>query len=223
MKSLQPLFDKLDHRTPRERLFLLVAAIAVLFFLWDSLLAKPFLARKKRMEAQAVQTTERVEDLRRQIDQIIAQHNRDPDRENRERQVLLQEENQRLDQRLEAMADAFISPHDMAQALEDLLNKQNGLRLLEMTNLPPEPLLTQKSGDPGSVRPDTEQLMVYRHPLVLRYEGSFDETLKFVRQVENLPHLLFWQNLEFKVLDHPRARISITVFTLSLQKGWIGA
>jgi MSHA biogenesis protein MshJ len=145
----------------------------------------------------------------------------DPDREHRVRQRQLQAELDRLDKRLKALTIDLISPRDMAEVLRGLLIRQHGLRLEHLENFSAEDLLVRTEKKPEGN--DDKRIHLYRHPMRIVFSGTYLQALAYLRSLENLPRRLYWDDLEIVVNDHPQAEISLTVHTLSLKKGWIGA
>ena len=74
---------------------------------------------------------------------------------------------------------------------------------------------TAGGGGPGAPR-------LYRHTLRIEFEGDYLATLRYLQAIEGLSRRLFWVGFEFEVRRYPKARVVLTVETLSLQKGWIG-
>ena len=64
--------------------------------------------------------------------------------------------------------------------------------------------------------------MLYRHGLVLELEGSYLDCLAYLAEVERLPWHIFWGSLELETEQHPRNRITLELYTLSLEEEWIG-
>ena len=56
----------------------------------------------------------------------------------------------------------------------------------------------------------------------IEFEGSYLETLKYMSQLEALSQKFYWGSVDFVIEEYPRARVTITVNTLSLSEAWIG-
>ena len=108
----------------------------------------------------------------------------------------------------------------MVAVLEDMLKRRRQLTLTRLENLPSEPLLEQPADE--SPAETAGQRNLYRHPLRIELTGSYLEALAYLQSLEQLPRKLYWQDLSVSVEDYPLARISVTVYTLSLKEGWIG-
>jgi MSHA biogenesis protein MshJ len=220
VKKLLPwlghLAARLDKRSPRERLLLTAALVAVGFVLIRTLFFQPLEVRRRDMQVRIGTLTTTLTELDRQADELLTRSRQDPDMDNRRRRTQLREEVTQLRKRLQALTIDLISPRDMAEVLRELLNRQSGLRLLSLENLPATELL-ELPEEQGDGHPK-----LYRHPVRLVFSGTFPEALRYLRDLEALPRKLFWEGLELEVEEYPRARIRVTVYTLSFRKGWIG-
>jgi len=93
--------------------------------------------------------------------------------------------------------------------------------LLNLENQPAEVLqIAAAATEAGAA----EQLspVLYRHRLQLEFAGDYLATLAYLKKLENLPRKLVWENLEIETQQYPQARVRLSVYTLSLNKGWIG-
>ena len=212
--------DWLDKRSLRERVLLLAVVLVLGGFAADALFFHPQGIKRRQLHEQITATNTAVAELNRQTDAIKVRAQHDPDRESRARQQQLQMELDQLDGQLKALTVDLISPREMAEVLRELLTRQAGMKLVRLENLPPTELLPASEEDAevnGEERPN-----LYRHPVHIVISGTYLQALDYLRDLEKLPRKLFWDNLEIVVGDYPQAEISLTVYTLSVRKGWIG-
>lgn len=209
-----------DQRSLRERLLLAVAVLVIGFVCFDALLFRPQGLERRQLKEQIVTLNTTLAELDRQAEAIRARAQEDPDRENRSRRQQLQAELTVLDERLNALTVDLISPRDMAEVLRELLSRQQGLRLVSLENLPPVGLLPSDEKNPDSDREQHANL--YRHPVRIVVSGTYLQGLEYLRELESLPRKLFWDGLEIVVGDYPETEITLTVYTLSYRRGWIG-
>lgn len=222
--SLNDLCCWLDARAPRERLVLAISLIVVLTLLWNVLLIEPLALHKQAVETQIDSATATVSALDQEAAIIVAGAAQDPDAENRQQKVLLEEEIGRLDERLASLTGELISPQQMVAVLEEMLKRRRQLSLTRLENLPSEPLL-EPSPEPSSVDSPTEKVQqrnLYRHPLRIELTGSYLEALAYLQSLEQLPRKVYWQDLALSVEGYPQTKITVTIYTLSLKEDWIG-
>ena len=218
---IRRLTEWLDQRSPRERIMLLAAVLALGVFFSYAFYFNPQAARRSGIAAQIAELNTTLAALDTQAEAIKTRGQTDPDQAQRVRLEQLQVELDQLHQRLRDATVDMISPREMAGVLRDLLVRQKGLQLLRLENLPAEVLLPSAEKESGA--DDVNKLHLYRHPMRIVFSGTYLQTLEYLRALEKLPRRLFWDDLEIVVKDHPRAEIALTVHTLSLHKEWIGA
>ena len=222
---------RLDRLSVRERVLILVAVLAVLYFPWQRGLWQPLQMHQTVLQSQLQQARVKNAELAAQAQAVLARRDVDPDRAEKQKIVALQADIAKLDARLDAAMVGLVSPQQMPQILEDLLKRQKGLHLVRMENLPAVAVsllndgksdATQKASKVAAAEPEAGAPRLYRHALRIEFEGDYLSTLHYLQAIEGLSRRLFWTGLEFKVERYPKARVVLTVETLSLQRGWIG-
>jgi len=213
--KLRSRFEKLSRR---EKIFVLLAFLGVICLGWESLLLKPAQARHKALENRIAQVRGTIAEFELQRDAILARGDSDPNAENRQILARLKNEDARMERRLSELATELIAPREVSRVLRGLLRDGAGPELLHLENLPAEELAGQ--GEPEAQGQEVPR--IYRHPLQMEFAGTFQEALIYLKAVENLKDPIFWDELELEVQEYPRCRIRLRVFTLSLERRWIG-
>ncbi len=207
----------------RERALVLLLLLVIVVVAWNALFFSPRQTRRKHQLSQLQAENGKLANLNIQAATILAGLQNDPNAKNKIVLQRLREEQARLDTKLADMTAGLISPSDMTAVLRNLLSRQSGLKLVKLKNLPPVSLLPEppeKEGSDSANRQDVPN--AYQHDLLLEFEGSFAQTLGYLKSIERLSGRLFWDHFELKVLKYPTADITIQVHTVSLQKGLIG-
>ena len=216
-KVISSLPQWYDKRPQRERIVLLICVIIVLIFLVNLLVLQPLFQQQKssRSELRALQTsTVGLENRRMEIN--LRQQN-DPDKEQRKRLEVLTEESEKLHQVLKTNIVNLVSPGEMPELLKDLLTRQKKLQLISLENLPAELVALDGDNGAGAVLPT-----LYRHRLRMEFSGDYLTLLKYLRQLEQLPRSLVWDEVAIETGKYPQATVRLQVYTLSLTEGWIG-
>lgn len=219
--KISRLAQWLDGISLRERAMIFIAVLATGLFCSNALFFSPQGSRRGGIEMQIAELHSTLTALRSQAEAIKARGQTDPDQEQRTRLQKLKTELDRLDQRLKVSTIDLISPRDMAEVLRGLLIRQEGMRLVRLENFPAQDLFPTADNENGT--DGTKKIRLYRHPMRIVFSGTFLQVLEYLQSLENFPRKLFWDDLEIVVNNHPQAEISLTVHTLSLRKGWIGA
>lgn len=62
---------------------------------------------------------------------------------------------------------------------------------------------------------------LFRHGVEVRLEGSYSDLHAWLAQIEAAQQKLLWGGVRLSVVEHPRARIVLTIYTLSTDKTWL--
>lgn len=236
MSRFAALQQRFDAMQPRERLLISLAAgvllVLGLYVLWIEPASKAAASNATQIESLAPQ----VESARAALAIVQEELARDPEAERRLALDRLKQESGELDARLRADEAAVIPPGRMPAVLRDLLGRDARLRVLGVRALPPEVLRWSPAPAPAptpgtaAAAPTAEATVpsmegipaLYRHRVVLRFEGDYAAALDYVRAVEALPFRVRLHDLNVDAERWPALTITLTVETLGLQEGWIG-
>ena len=200
-----------NQRPQRERVLLITAAAVLLLWLFNQLWIDSQWQRwsQARQQRQAAATA--LETLR----------------DNSARQLALQQAHQQqaqadiqaLRERLDGQATqptagttGLVDAQEMLPLLARLLDREHGLRVRTLRSLGQ----TTVNGDAGSGQPQ-----LYRHAVELSVEGSYADLLVYLQALEALPQKLLWGSLQLKVEKYPQVLLTLRLYTLSQQAGWV--
>jgi MSHA biogenesis protein MshJ len=114
--------------------------------------------------------------------------------------------------------------------LEDMLSRNRKLQLVDMRTLPTTTLGTEGDKAPGD-KPAGEKPapkpggQIYRHGVEVTVSGSYLDLLAYLRDLEKLPHQLYWGRMELAAAPAAKGGTTVTmklsVHTLSLDLAWL--
>lgn len=213
----QDLLDRVDAFSLRERVLVLIALLAGIAILWDTLLMLPLERSTQRLTPEVASLREEVERLDRTVQDLTRQQQEeDPERALQDEVRAARSGLADLNNQLGGLTRGLIAPEEMVQVLKQVLANTAPLQLLSLRTLPAEPLAALV---PGGVLPS----QIYRHGVELQLSGGYLDLLAFLRGMEKLPWRFYWQSLELEAEDHPRLRVKLTAYTLGEEEAWIGA
>lgn len=212
---------RFQQLTARERNIVLVLALVVVVFLWDQLLFAPLQRDSEKVKQQINALNNNMATQTNQLSEIMASAKHDPNRELKQKQQQLAQSLQLLETKQQSLTANLIPPRQMAEVLEQVLRQRTRLKLIKVTSLPAEQL-TEAAENNEAVAQDSETSVLYRHGVELELEGSYFETLRYLRSLEQLRWQVLWDSLEYEVQEYPRANIRLRINTLSTNAGWIG-
>lgn len=212
-------FDALGRR---ERLLVITAAAAACVMaadaLWITPAFKAWSAVHKREAALPGVLAKTAAEAQRNAEAALAQE--------RQLQAELAQLRHRLQDGEAAMHEIeanLVGPGRMLALLEQMLDGHGQLRVREMKSLPRTDLVAEAAskvpGPAGSA--PAERPALYRHGIELTLEGSFADLVRYLEALENMPQRLLWGAMQLKVEQHPKALLTLRVYTLSLDRHWL--
>ena len=95
-------------------------------------------------------------------------------------------------------------------------------RLLKLVNLKTLPVSTLL-GDQNATGAATGGggFALYKHGVEMEVQGSYLELLGYLSQLEKSPWRMFWSRVKMDVKEYPKVRLTLTLYTLSMDKTWL--
>jgi MSHA biogenesis protein MshJ len=231
----QKLFARIDALSLRERVIIFILVVVVLLTLVDTLLLEPQFAQQKQIAQQIQQDQAHIAGVQTEIQRVVQRHNVDPDEQNRIRLVQLTQQVHQMEGAFQEIQHGLISPDKISVVLEDILKKNGKLRLVSLKTLPATSLFEEVTGDgkmagqgPAARQLDSDRVgtggltnALYKHGVEIAVQGSYNEILNYLTALEAMPWQLFWGGVKLDVEEHPTSTLTLTLFTLSLEKKWL--
>lgn len=219
------LARRFDARPQRERMAIVLAALAVVLLLADKLWLTPaFQAFGDASKALAAARTDQQaladETERRRVQGDANRRALDAD---------IAQWRQRTSQGAQSLADTqagLIGPDRMVALLEQMLPRQGSVKVVALTTLAPQDARTPIAPPPGAASTPAaatgDGAALYRHGVEITVEGSYGDLMAWLSSLETLPGpRLLWGGVKLNVDQHPTVRLSLTVYTLSLDRTWL--
>jgi MSHA biogenesis protein MshJ len=221
-----------------------LAAAAVLVFGVRAAVLAPLAAREALLTAQVQQQQHAAADIDKTIAEQASAAAIDPDKPLRERLAIVQADTDRLAVRLRAMQGGLVAPERMAPLLEAILRANGRLKLVSMKTLPVAPLSSVlkeaapakpaapaptpasvaqpgKEAEKAAVPAPPEPELLYRHGVELTVRGNYLDLVDYMTTLESLPTQLFWGKAHLEVENYPAVRLTLTLYTMSLDDQWM--
>jgi MSHA biogenesis protein MshJ len=220
-----------DSRARRERILLIGAAVAVAAMAVDHLWFTPafnaWTAASRRQTAAA--------DALLTLNNSIAQRGADAralDSQVQRDVALWRDKVRQGDTELRAFGTSLVAAADMLPVLDRMLAQAGGLHLRNMQSLPrtelaaaapanvPAVAVSASASTPsnGSNAPGPA---LYRHGVELTVEGSYADLLAYLHVLEAMPQRVLWGGVQMKVEQHPKVVMTLRLYTLSMDRGWL--
>lgn len=225
------LAARIDALSQRERVLVFAAALAVLGCLGQVAVLKPLQQRQDRLKNEIAGKQASLIETQAAITRKIADAQVDPDLLQRDRLSAVRADSERLDQGLRAMQSGLVAPERIAPLLEAILRTNGRLKLVSMQTLPVSSLsdlgkdkdvakTDAAKADEGKTDAKNPDLL-YRHGVELTVRGSYLDMVDYMGALEALPAQLFWGKAQLQVEQYPTVRLTLTLYTLSMDPKWM--
>ena len=216
MTFLTEIMDRIDALSLRERAAIFIAILAVMFFVWNSVLMSDIKYRERDIKALLQQKQAERMGLNVELHGLISKTQEDPNALNRKKLEMLRSQMAQVKAEVMKSTRNLVSPEKMAGVLESVLARTQGLDLVEVKGLGSSALLdtgdekdkTAKDKDAGQDAGASPDIVdnAYKHGLKIVFNGSYMSTLEYVRKLEELNSGFLWGSLELEVKDYPPLR-----------------
>lgn len=213
----------------RERALLAAAVIGGVAMLGMTLLIEPNFARARSAQQQITQANQDLQAMQVQLQSLRGQLQIDPDAARRTEVAGLKKDLASVDASLKGLETGLVAPEQMNAVLERLLSRNAQIRLVSFKSLTPVNLAASISA--GAKAQDVAKAAepasanglpgLYRHGAELRLEGRYADLLAWVSQLEASQQKVLWGDVRFSVAEYPLAVLTLTVYTLNLEKSWL--
>lgn len=238
-----------DSKPVRERVLIGLSIIAVFFLLWNFLIQYPQDKRKQELDEQLATLNNERKTAQEQLTGLATAFSNNPAKLKQTEIEQLQFVLQDVEKKLSGVSQSLIAAENLPQILESVFHQTQGLELIsiktlaaeEMMIMPivPEAPVEQASSSAASSAgqiPDLAAIQavapakeakpqgsgVYKHGVVLNLRGDYFRVLALMKSLENLSWKFYWESLDYKVTEYPKAEIELRVFTLSSEEGLLG-
>jgi MSHA biogenesis protein MshJ len=219
-EQVAKLAAKVDAMTLRERALVFAAVAFLLVSLINSLFIEPQLAKQKKLSAQIVQQQEKMKAVEAQIATLVQARQSDGHSPQGARIQALRQQIAEGNAYLKSRRDKLVPPEKMAQLLEQVLNRNKHLTLVALDTLPVSPLI-EPSGNQAAARKTEAGSEIYKHGVTITVRGSYAALLQYLTALEKLPTQMYWGVAKMSVVKYPTTELTLTLYTLSLDRTWL--
>jgi len=218
------LARRFDVLKPRERVMVFAAGVAIIAGFCFVMAIEGTLARNKIVSANAEKHRVDLAQLQKQNAELSRLLHQDADAEGRKRIDELRRQLGGYDTELRGVQQGLVPPDRMVRVLEDMLSRDSRVRLVSLRTLPVAALTEPAQGpadNTAATPPAPPKNLVYKHGMELTVEGNYLDLLEYQVRLEKLPWRMFFARTSVNSVDYPRVFMTITLYTLSLDKAWL--
>ena len=220
------LAARYDALQLRERWLVALGALAGIVLLGYSLFIDPALKTAQLAERNAAEQRAQLAGVQAQMAALQAP-GMNPDVAARVEIEAVKKQLGELSTRLHDMESSLVPPQQMSGLLEDMIGKQTGLRLLSLKTLTVAPLLDKKAetDEKAAAKPEVKTeapaVGLFKHGVEIKLEGSYQDLTAYLQRLEQSKMKLLWSSVSLSADKHPRLVLTLTVYSLSLDRTWL--
>lgn len=219
---------RFDALKPRERLLIAVCALVSILFLGYSFVIDPAMKQAARAEKANSEDRVRLSGVQAQM-AALQSPAADPDVAARAELDGLKNQLAELAARLQAKERSLVPPQEIPSLLEEMIGAKTGLRLLSLKTLPAAPLLERPAGsgdktktlEKTPTKAEAPTVGLFKHGVEIRLEGSYQDLTAYLQRLEQTQLKLLWSGVALSADAHPKLVLTLTVYTLSLDRAWL--
>jgi MSHA biogenesis protein MshJ len=222
----QKFAARVDALSQRERIMSFAAGAALLYAVAQIGVIGPLLRKQEQLHIQVVQQQNNIAGINAEITQKLKEAEADPDAPVRARLAATREEAARLGESLRSMQQGLVPPDRVAPLLESILRANGRLKMVSLRTLPVEPLSSlgakkDAAAEDAAAKPAPKRELLFRHGVEVTVRGSYLDMVDYMTALEGLPTQLFWGKAQLEVEEYPSVRLTLTLYTLSLDEKWM--
>ena len=218
-EKLAQFIAKVDGMSLRERALIFAAAAFAVVSLINTFFLDPLLAQQKGLSSQVVQQQEKMKETQAQLAALLQAKQADEHAPQRERIRQLREQISEGDAYLKATQDKLVPPEKMAALLEQVLAKNSRLQLVALNTLPVS-LFIEPTAD-AATKAVAQEKQIFKHGVQMTVRGNYADLMQYLAALEKMPTQMFWGMAKMNVVQYPNAELTVTLYTLSLDKTWL--
>jgi MSHA biogenesis protein MshJ len=224
---------RVEALQPRERIMAFGAAVVVLVFLANTFVFSPLSRKEAALRSTLQQQTITLGGIAADIEGKARAYGNDPNEALRKRLGELRAETARTSEELRTMQKGLVPPERIAPLLEAILRANGRMKLVSLKTLPVTTLADGSTPAPAApangapAAPPAQPVVVkspdllYRHGVELTVRGSYLDMVDYMQALETLPTQLFWGKAQLDAEEYPNVRLTLTLYTLSLDPKWM--
>ncbi|MBS1197207.1 MAG: hypothetical protein H6R18_992 [Proteobacteria bacterium] len=242
MDAIRALWQKWCARfiamSRRERAMIGIAVLVGIAMVGSTVFVEPARAKTKIVRNSVEKKRNDMKNLNAQFTALQGQLAQDPDTAIKAELEGLRAKLRQISADLTKANDALVPPAEMNIMLERILARQSGLQLVSLRTLPPTSFVERpaESGAPATStgapaaaadkpadKPaeKAKEFDIYRHGVEVKLVGSYPDLYGYLAQLELEQKKLLWGEVRLKVIAHPKAEMTLVVYTLSVDKAWL--
>ncbi len=215
MKSiLQSINNKFTDLSTREKWLISIGVLVAIVLIFSMFIIEPVYksVNNKTKQLQSIISANRIKEG--QLQALISALKKDPNEEINKQLEALKSQSGKLSEQLSQIVDSLVSPSDMADLLQQVLDEGSGIKLISLESLGAEPIASNAQ--------TSQYSGYYIHPVRIQLSGSYFAIYSYLDKLEKLSAKYYWRSFDYSVDKYPKANLTLEVYTLGSRQEFIG-
>jgi len=214
MANWQQLNQRYQALQFREKRLIFFGSLILICWLLFIYLLEPALQQQQQLKGQQQKLRLQQQQVQQQLELLQLQLAVDIEQPLRDEMTSLTLQQTELTAQRQNQSSLFIGAEQMLALLREILGKSQQLKLKSLSTSAAVPVLL--SGQLAGEAP-----LLYQHKTTLVVSGAYRNVQQLLTELEQLPWLVQWQQLDYQVTEYPTADISIEFITVSENENFI--
>ncbi|PWF47736.1 hypothetical protein [Massilia glaciei] len=210
---------RIDGLTLRERAILFGTTAALLVFMVFFFYLNPQYAKQKALLSQMAHNQDQIAGVEAEIVLKIQAHTVDPDAVDRARLEQITGEADKLSASLMALQQGMVPPERVIPLLGQMLRAHGGLKLKSLRTLGEAAATDAAAAAPATA--GAASALLHQHGVELVVQGSYSDMVAYMASLERMQGQVFWASAAMRVDEYPNATLTLSLYTINLDKKWL--
>lgn len=219
---------KIDALTLRERSMVFAAALTLVVYALFAIAVEPAQRQQQVLLAQLETQRAQLVALKGEQQALVSASAAPKAAADRRQEALLRRIEE-ADEALRALHKTLVPAQRVNLLLQEMLKRDAGLQLVSLRTIPATPLIPEKAkaASPAGAAPGAGakggfvQNNIYKHGVEITVRGAYEDLYEYLARLEGSQWRMFWDRAQLTVENHPRLTLTLTIYTLSLDKAWL--
>jgi MSHA biogenesis protein MshJ len=205
--------EKYLELTAREKVIIALTSVFLVVYLGYLLVVEPQVIANNKIKNQLHSAAGQLATTRNQIADIKAALNVDPNEALKVEIKGLRQQLTHLEQALKRATQDYVAPEQMTKELTSLLSTSPNVKVIAVEALRPETITV--AGPESDVEAEDESMIFYRHKFSVTLQGDYFALMAFVEKVVEKNKEFAVSDLDYNVVEHPTANMTLSLETIS--------
>ena len=210
-KQIELIKEWILKRSKQQQIGLFLLSLFIIYYFLHGILVKPVINAQNALQQQIHTVKAENNALQQQLSMIEKIINSPEFKNIINQQRKLQEQGKSAKKTIQQFNPIFVAEKDFSKLTKDILSQINqNIHLVSLKEFP----------DQSWNAPEVNQAVIAvkninEHRLSIEFRANYFETIAYLNRLEKLPWHLYWDSLEYRVINYPEANVVIQLYVLS--------